>query len=88
MEGGLVGYGATDDGGAVAVVGDGQPVEPGRPAGTEVALESDLVPAGSVGARSGSRRATARMWKRRRRVAIRTSATFIKLEWTERASHY
>src|SRR4051812_34064668 len=41
---GLVGYGATDDGGAVAVAGDGQPVEPGGPPGIEVALETDLVP--------------------------------------------
>jgi hypothetical protein len=29
IERGLVGYGAVDDGGAVAVVGAGQPVEPG-----------------------------------------------------------
>jgi hypothetical protein len=44
MERGLVGYGAMDDGGAVAVVGDGQPVKPGGPPGIEVPLEADLVP--------------------------------------------
>jgi hypothetical protein len=33
IERGLVGYGAMDDGGAVAVVGEGQPVEPGGPPG-------------------------------------------------------
>src|SRR5579872_489538 len=44
MERGLVGDGAMDDGGAVAVSGDGQPVEPGGPPGIEVPLEADLVP--------------------------------------------
>src|SRR5690348_1400965 len=44
MERGLVGYGAMDDGGAVAVAGDGQPVEPGGPPGIEVPLEADLAP--------------------------------------------
>src|SRR5437773_3635924 len=44
IERGLVGYGATDDGAAVAVVGEGQPVEPGGPPGVQVPLEADLVP--------------------------------------------
>ena len=34
----LVGYRAVDDGGAVAAVGQGQPVEPGGPPGVEVPL--------------------------------------------------
>src|ERR1700722_5503794 len=44
MQRGLVCYGAMDDGGAVAVVGEGQPVEPGGPPRIEVPLEADLVP--------------------------------------------
>src|ERR1035441_8804775 len=48
MERGLVGYGAMDEGGAVAVVGEGQPVEPGGPPGVEVPLEAYLVPSGVV----------------------------------------
>jgi hypothetical protein len=48
MECGLVGYGAVDDGGAVAALGDGQPVEPRRPPGIEVSLEADLVPSRAV----------------------------------------
>src|ERR1700759_926844 len=48
VERGLVGYGAMDDGGAVAVAGDGQPVEPGGPPGIEVPLEADLVPSRAV----------------------------------------
>ena len=45
---GLVGDRAVDDGGAVALVGEGQPVEPGGPSGVEVPLEADLVPSGLV----------------------------------------
>jgi hypothetical protein len=45
---GLVGHRAMDDGGAVAAVGEGQPVEPGGPPGVEVPLEADLVPSGAV----------------------------------------
>ena len=45
---GLVGYGAMDDGGAIAVVSDGQPVEPGGPPGIEMPLEADLVPSRAV----------------------------------------
>ena len=45
---GLVGYRAMDDGGAVAAVGNGQPVEPGGPPAVEVPLEADLVPSGAV----------------------------------------
>src|SRR5579859_3463154 len=37
-----------DDGGAVAVVGEGQPVEPGGPPGIEVPLEADLAPSRAV----------------------------------------
>ena len=46
MEGGLVGDMAVDDGGAVALVGEGQPVEPGDPASFEMSLEADLVATG------------------------------------------
>ena len=45
---GLVGDGAIDDGGAVAVVSEGEPVEPGGPPGIEVPLEADLVPSRAV----------------------------------------
>ena len=45
---GLVDDRAVDDGGAVALVGEAQPVEPGGPAGVEVPLEADLVPSGLV----------------------------------------
>jgi len=38
MQRGLVGYEAMDDGGAVAVVGEDQPVEPGGPPRIEVPL--------------------------------------------------
>jgi hypothetical protein len=48
MERGLVDDRTMDDGGAVAVAGEDQPVEPGRPAGAEVPLDADLVPAGAV----------------------------------------
>jgi hypothetical protein len=48
MQRGLIGYRAMDEGGAVAVVGNGQPVEPGGPPGVEVPLEADLVPSGVV----------------------------------------
>src|SRR5580693_6841559 len=48
VERGLVGDRAMDDGGAVAVVGEGQPVEPGGPPGSEVPLEADLVPSRAV----------------------------------------
>src|SRR5579863_6005657 len=48
VECGLVGYGAVDDGGSVAVVSDGQPVKPGGPPGIEVPLEADLVPSGTA----------------------------------------
>src|SRR5215207_758757 len=43
---GLVDDRTVDAGRAVAVVGEGHPVEPGRPSGVEVALEADLVPSG------------------------------------------
>src|ERR1044071_4660872 len=48
VECGLVGYRAMDDGGAVAAVGNGQPVEPGSPPAVEVPLEADLVLSGAV----------------------------------------
>ena len=41
MQRGLVGHGAMEDGGAVAALGEGQPVEPGGPPGIEVPLEPD-----------------------------------------------
>src|SRR5215208_800725 len=41
----LVDDGALDEGGAVGPGRERHPVEPGRPAGAEVALEPDLVPA-------------------------------------------
>ena len=44
MQRGLVDDRAMDDGGAVALVGEAQSVEPGGPAGVEVPLEADLVP--------------------------------------------
>jgi hypothetical protein len=40
----LVGYRAVDDGGPVAAVDEGQPVEPGGPPGIEAPLDADLVP--------------------------------------------
>ena len=43
-ESGLVGYRAMDDGGAVALAGEAQSVEPGGPSGIEVPLEADFVP--------------------------------------------
>ena len=48
MERRLVGDRAVDDGGAVALVGEAQPVEPGGPSGIEVPLEADLVASGLV----------------------------------------
>jgi hypothetical protein len=48
MKGGLVGYQAVDDGGAVAGVGDCHSVEPGGPSGMEMALEADFVSSGVV----------------------------------------
>ena len=48
VQSGLVDDEAGDDGGAVAVVGQAQPVEPGGPAGIEVPLEADFVPSGLV----------------------------------------
>ncbi len=39
---------AVDEGGAVAAAGNGQPVEPGGPAGVDVPLDADLVPSGAV----------------------------------------
>src|SRR6266487_4112857 len=48
VERGLVGYRAMDDGGAVAAMGNGQPVEPRGPPGAEVPLEADLIPSGAV----------------------------------------
>ena len=48
MERSLVGYRAMDDGRAVAVVGEAQPVEPGGPSGIEMPLEADLVTSGLV----------------------------------------
>ena len=50
MQGGLVDDRAVDEGGAVALPGEGQPVEPGGPAGVEVSLEADLVLSGLVSA--------------------------------------
>ena len=44
MQRGLVGYRAVDDGGAVALVGEAQSVEPGGPSGIEMPLEADFVP--------------------------------------------
>ena len=40
---GLVGHRAMHDGGAGALVGEAQPVEPGGPAGIEAPFEADLV---------------------------------------------
>ena len=48
MQRGLVGDRAADDGGAVALVGEAQPVEPGGPSGVEMPLEADLVASGLV----------------------------------------
>src|SRR4029077_5189319 len=48
VQGGLGGYRATDDGGAVVLVGQAQSVKPGRPPGIEVPLEADLVPPRAV----------------------------------------
>ena len=44
MKSGLVEDRARDDGGAVAFVGEAQPVEPGGPSGVEVPLEADFIP--------------------------------------------
>ena len=43
MECGLVDDGPGDDGGSVVLVGEGQAVEPGRPATSEVPVHADLV---------------------------------------------
>ena len=48
VERGLVGYRAVDDGGAVALAGKAQSVEPGGPPAVEVPLEADLVPSGAA----------------------------------------
>src|SRR5215207_6290566 len=45
---GLVDDGTMEEGRAVAVVGEGQPVKPGGPAGAEAPLDADLVPTGVV----------------------------------------
>jgi hypothetical protein len=44
VQGGLVGYGAMDESGAIAFAGEAQSVEPGGPSGIEVPLEADFVP--------------------------------------------
>ena len=46
VEGCLVGDRSADDGGPVALVGDGQAVEPGGPARVEVTAQPDLVAPG------------------------------------------
>src|SRR5688572_20398697 len=46
MQRSLVRDRAMDDGGAVAVVGEAQPVKPGGPSGIEVPLEADFVTSG------------------------------------------
>ena len=51
VEGCLVGDRAADDGGAVALMGDGQAVEPGGPVRVKVPREPDLVASG-LGARA------------------------------------
>src|SRR5712692_4615864 len=43
MQRGLVDDGASEDGCAVALVGEAHPVEPGGPSGGEVPLEADFV---------------------------------------------
>jgi hypothetical protein len=48
MQRGLVGYRATDDGGAVVLVGQAQSVKPGSPPGIEVPPEADFVPPRAV----------------------------------------
>jgi hypothetical protein len=48
MERSLVGYGAMDDGGAIALEAEAQPVEPGGPSGIEMALEANLIPSSLV----------------------------------------
>ena len=53
---GLVDYRAVDEGGAVALVGEAEPVKPGGPSGVEVPLEPDFVAARSrAGGRSMGR---------------------------------
>jgi hypothetical protein len=46
MQRGLVDDRTTDDGGAVAGVGEAQSVKPGRPPGIEAPPEADFVPPG------------------------------------------
>ena len=48
MQCGLVGDGAMDDRGAVALVAEAQAVKPGGPSAIEVPLEADLVASGLV----------------------------------------
>src|SRR5437016_2702577 len=43
MQRGLVDDGASEDGCAVALVGEAHPVEPGGPSGSEVPLQADFV---------------------------------------------
>ena len=43
VQGSLVGDQAMDDGGAVALLGEAQPVEPGSPSAIEVPREAELV---------------------------------------------
>jgi hypothetical protein len=43
MQRGLVAEQAMDEGGAVALAGEAQPVEPSRPSHAEVPLDADLV---------------------------------------------
>src|SRR5919199_6603413 len=43
MQCGLVDHRALNKGGAITLVGEAQPVEPGGPSGIEVPLDSDLV---------------------------------------------
>src|SRR4029078_9652345 len=45
MERRLIGYGATDDGDALALVTEGQAVKPGSPSAIQVSLEANLVAA-------------------------------------------
>jgi hypothetical protein len=40
---GLVDDGSAEDGGAVGLAGDGEPLEPGGPVGSEVTVDADLV---------------------------------------------
>ena len=46
MQRGLVDHRATEGGGAVALGGESQPIEPAAPSSFEAPLDADLVPAG------------------------------------------